>query len=836
MGKYDRNVMRSACRSTAGRNAMRSVCRSIAVRKLLEHKMQSLCMIAAVILTEVLFTTAFSSIVYFNRSIQQAEMENAAWTAHGAVLDVSDEQYDAMQKYAGISEISSYKHLGFLEEDIQDEVVEMQYSEEQMAVWMYYELLWGHMPQSENEIVVSSWLLENKGSDAESGSVISIRYMVNGISKEREFVVCGTYEQKPTSAEVAFISETFLEKELQETAGDENRDSMLGVRVAEVMFKNTAHLEQDMEQLLSAAGAGQNDWILNPAYAAGTKISSGVIMAVAGVLLLITGCGYFIICNIYNISVMQDTRFYGSLAMLGFLEYEIRMIVKIQTNILCAVAIPLGFLPGVCLSMAVLPRIMGSIGNLTVQHAPSLIIFVLAAIFSYVTVRISSRKPARMAAKMAPTAAKRYVCHSTRKGRASRHGHKMLAMAWKNMMRNRKKSIMICSSIILCIVLSSLFYTVSKGLDVEVFLQDAVSSDVIVGSAQYFNQVSGRQDLKSIDNSFVQTISRWDGMELCGGACVTWIDVPLDQKAYEKHQELAGEYDDFKDGTMHGAAVYGIDEYLFRKIDIREGSLDWDEFCTGNYVIASGFMQTGGTESCYEPGDKAQLAFDGSLAAYTVMAIGDIPYDLSVRSSYRDSVELYLPVREWKRQTQSEDYYMYAYDVRDDCEPQWEERLSALKQRGTDFSYVSKMTFRRQFEGFVQGIAVLGVSISLILGTIGLMNFINVIYSSIYERRRELAVMQSMGMMTGQVYGLLSAEGGCYMLISWLGGIAAGLPLGYLVMSALGKEMKFFRYEIHMLPYLVFGIAGGILAVCVPCLIFYAMDRKEDLLYRLRHD
>lgn len=110
-------------------------------------------------------------------------------------------------------------------------------------------------------------------------------------------------------------------------------------------------------------------------------------------------------------------------------------------------------------------------------------------------------------------------------------------------------------------------------------------------------------------------------------------------------------------------------DFLFRKMDIMEGNLDWDEFSTGNYVIAS---------------------------------------------------------------------------------------------------------------GFVSGILMLGISISVILGTIGFMNFINVIYSSIYDRRREIAVMQSMGMDLGQVYGMLSAEGGYYMLVSCLGGIAVGLPLGWL--------------------------------------------------------
>lgn len=52
--------------------------------------------------------------------------------------NVSKAQYAAMQAYDDVLAVSSYIHLGFLEEDVQDEIVEVQYSEEQMTEWMYY--------------------------------------------------------------------------------------------------------------------------------------------------------------------------------------------------------------------------------------------------------------------------------------------------------------------------------------------------------------------------------------------------------------------------------------------------------------------------------------------------------------------------------------------------------------------------------------------------------------------------------------------------------------------------------------------------------------------------
>ncbi len=128
------------------KSEMLPVCRKIAAGSLLEHKFQSACVIAAVMLTTVLFTTVFASVFYFQSSIRQAQMENAAWTAHGAVIGVSEEQIRAMAQDSRVSDASCYQHLGFLKDDAADEVIEMQYCEDKLASWMFYEPVWGHMP------------------------------------------------------------------------------------------------------------------------------------------------------------------------------------------------------------------------------------------------------------------------------------------------------------------------------------------------------------------------------------------------------------------------------------------------------------------------------------------------------------------------------------------------------------------------------------------------------------------------------------------------------------------------------------------------------------------
>lgn len=812
------------------------LCKQITRRKLLENKMRNLCIIIAVVLTTVLFTTTFSSIFYFRNTIRTVELENAGWTAHGAVAEVTEEQYELMKQSSSISDISYYTHLGYMQEEDQAAVIELQYCENTMASWMYYTLVEGQMPEKENELVVSSQFLKNKGLTFEEGMKLKIKYSINGKTQSNEFVLSGVYDNKATTLEVAFISESFLNKAMDEVAGEEILDFALGLKVVEVMFPNTGHMEQDMKKLLEESNTEQNKMMLNEVYLSAAKPGANIIFAVVCVLILIMLCGYFIIYNIYYISVMQDTRFYGSLVTLGFCGDEIRQIVRSMTNILCAISIPLGLVVGFLFSMSFLPQILAVYGNEVVQTSPNPFIFVFAAIFSYFTVRISSKKPSDLAAKMSPIEAKNYVDvkipkKKMSKDKTSGNAYQLHAISWKNAMRERKKAIMICCSLSLCIILMSLFYSVSRGVNMEVFLKDAISSDFILGSEKYFNKVGGRYT--SLDSNIHETICQWEGVIASGGACVTTLDVPLEGKSFTKFSEIVGEDGINEEHTMI-SDVYGLDDLIFQKISVKEGEFDLEKFKTGDYIVAGCFVESQGTSSCYDVGDKVKLAFNnGEVKEYTVLAIGEIPFDLSMRSHYAYSANLYLPVQEWKTEMKTEDYYIYAYDVKDDFESMWDSNLSKLKQEENDLSYESKMTYRNQLEGYINGILTLGICVSIILGVIGMLNFVNSMFNSIHNRKRELAIMQSMGMSRNQIYGMLIIEGGYYVLISLAVGTVVGLLLNYLVLTSLGNAMEFVQYQWSMLPYIVFGIIGCTLAVCVPIIIFYALDKKEDLLYRL---
>lgn len=113
---------------------------------------------------------------------------------------------------------------------------------------------------------------------------------------------------------------------------------MLAAVVFTKVFSSVYYL-----QLQQETGNVQNDWILNEAYAGSVRTDTCVLAVVACVLVLIMLCGYFIIYNIFHISITHDAGFYNSLSMRGYSRSEIHRLVKIKTHILCAVAILIGF-------------------------------------------------------------------------------------------------------------------------------------------------------------------------------------------------------------------------------------------------------------------------------------------------------------------------------------------------------------------------------------------------------------------------------------------------------------------------------------------------------------
>ena len=163
-----------------------------------------------------------------------------------------------------------------------------------------------------------------------------------------------------------------------------------------------------------------------------------------------------IIYNVFQISVTNDIRFYGLLKTIGTTPRQLRRIIRHQALALSLAGIPLGLAAGWLVGGQLTPVVIAQLDGVVSVVSVDPVIFLLAALFSLVTVFLSCRKPGRMAGRVSPVEAVRYTegtaGKKTRARRAS-GGVSLLSMARANLGRSRVKTAVTITSLALAVVL-----------------------------------------------------------------------------------------------------------------------------------------------------------------------------------------------------------------------------------------------------------------------------------------------------------------------------------------------------------------------------------------------
>lgn len=153
-------------------------------------------------------------------------------------------------------------------------------------------------------------------------------------------------------------------------------------------------------------------------------------------------------------------------------------------------------------------------------------IYILAAVFTYITVRLSNRKPAKLAAGVSPVEALKYIEHTEKvKAHKSANGGKLYCMAFRNVFRSKKRAMVTLASLffgvlIYFIICSNLFH-----INYEERYQREIPDNFIVQNLTFETEDQNTiQDL--LNEEVVKEISEWDGVDR----------VDLDYVQYTKFQ------------------------------------------------------------------------------------------------------------------------------------------------------------------------------------------------------------------------------------------------------------------------------------------------------------
>ena len=750
-----------------------------------------------------------------------------------------------------------------------------------------------------DEAATDTHVLELLGVEPELGAQFTVTFTVDGRETTQTFTLCGWWEyDEAVVANHILIPESRVDAILAEAGvTPPGSDGMTGSWNLDVMLQHGARsIASDLEEILANHGyqsetpgetyisTGVN-WGYTGAQLS-DKLDPTVAAIVAGVLLLILLTGYLIIYNVFQISVAGDIRFYGLLKTIGTTPRQLRRIIRTQALALSLVGIPVGLLLGWLLGGVLTPVIVARLDGVTSVVSASPLLFAGAALFALATVLISCRRPGRLAGKVSPVEAVRYTEGKAlkRKTRRGGKGVSLLSMAWANLGRSRGKTFLTVLSLTLAVVLLTLTVTFTGGFDMDKYVSTFTASDFILADAgQFQTGGEGFNSGMAVPEEVIAAVDAQGGVT-GSGRVYGKTSSALEFVTEEYYRALWGRWNTpeqldsmlaFMDRNENGlladrVQLYGMEPFALDHLTVLEGDLsrlnDPDKNCIaavyseddyGNPELDSHWARLGDTVTIryveafeyYDPATGevygawdnvpegtafAERAVEYRDVDYTVAALVSVPSALSYR--YYGADEFVLGAEAFLRDTGTDCVMYYAFDTTDEANAAMEAFLQDYTENvNPQFDYESKATYAGEFESTRSMFLLLGGALSFIVGLVGVLNFFNAILTGITARRRELAVLQSIGMTARQLRIMLALEGLLYTLGAALLALALVVVTAPILGPGLSRLLWFFTYRFTLWPIAAVLPLFGALGILIPVLSCRAAQRYS-VVERLRQE
>lgn len=873
----------------------RSCIRRLCLKSMKAARIRNLVAIAAIALTTLLFTSLFTIAFSLNDGIQQSNFRQCGGWSHGTFKYMTKEQYDILKEDPLIKQSGLRRFLGSpTEVPFNKNQVEIGYCDAQQAHWMFCDIVEGRLPEEgTNEAATDTYVLKLLGIETPKiGEQFSVTFFVNGYKTTQTFTLSGWWEYDEAIAANHILVPESRVNEVLEEAGvtpEEVEGDLIGSWNMDIMFASSSHIERDMSQVLTNNGFQEENYSEDNYIATGvnwgytgsqlaSNMDAGTLLGIVTVLGLIVFTGYLIIYNVFQISVTGDIRFYGLLKTIGTTARQLRSILRRQALILSVAGIPLGLVLGWILGGVLTPVVIEQMNGIVSVVSVKPVIFLLSALFSLFTVLLSCRRPARLAGKVSPIEAIRYTEGNTVRKKVRKSGKvSLFSMAKANLGRSRGKTVVTVISLSLAVVLMNMTVTFTKGFDMDKYLANRVT-DFIVSDAAYFQTGSLFSKDTVLPEQIIDEVMAQGGITEGGRVYGTsfsaeefvtedWYRTKMASwYSSEILDNLVEEMEKNDAGLLADRVkLYGMENFVLDQLKVIEGDLSsvytpgsraiaavYGEDDYGNVREDSAWAKVGDTVTVryvqeyeyYNPdtGEVYEyISEDKPWAAravvyqdvdYTVAALVTIPNALSYRFYGAD--EFVLNDQTFIADSGTKDVMLYTFNTSDEANAGMEAFLSDYtKNQNPQTNYESKATYAEEFNGFRNMFLLLGSAMSFIVGMVGVLNFFNAILTGILARRREFAMLQSIGMTGRQLKTMLVWEGLLYavssILLAFIISVLTGLPSANL----LETMFWFFTYKFTVAPLLLLMPVFAALGVLLP-LVIYRFLVRQTIVERLR--
>ena len=845
-----------------------AVIKKLSGRYFKASKSRNIIAIIAIILTTILFTTIFTLGSGLLDTVHDQNIRKAGGDGQAALSYISDEVYDNVAGSPLIDRIAYTKAVTYKLKNpgLAHWRSDIWYMDDTALEFARYTPTTGRRPEAENEIIADTKTLDALGVPAQVGETVSLTYEVKGIVYTTDFTLCGFWETDSLSnIGRLIVSKAFIDAHsdiLTYTYPVDNDYS--GVVTAYIMFQGSGDVESRLHQLLSESGytcdtmggsPEDSNYIIagvSPAYQSGA-LSDNPAMLISGVVgvLLIIITGYLIIYNIFQISVIQDIQSYGQLKTLGTTKRQIKRLINRQALRLSAVGIPIGLLIGFVIGRALVPFLMNSTtytadAGISVTVNP--LIFLGSAAFALLTVSISVRKPAKIAGTVSAIEAIRYTENDTAafgkhkvKDKKSTHGAKLHFMALANLGRNRKRTVLVIVSMTLSLVLFNTVFTLSSGFDIDKYIAKFMDTDFVISNADFF-QYQVEKSEHDLSDTFIEAVRQNSSFEDGGRLYSSWM---LEEPFSTEHNAFFSYNKDLNGNPF--VRLYGADDFLLNGMEVIEGTIDLEKLKSGKYILLSVECNDDGTvieNPNISVGDTVRI---NHLKAEELSTTITDSYDFIIMAKVRANentattrntgeARFYLPTEIFLPLCDNPHLVSFPFDVKEGTEAEMAEFLNSyIDSVEPSMDFESKATYTSSFDDLTSLIITIGGALSIIIGIIGIANFVNSVLTSVITRKKEFAMLQSIGMTGKQLKRMLSFEGLYYAAGTIITSAVLGALFSVVIVRGISSGIWFFTYQFVMWPMLAVYPFLLLLTAAIPALM-YRQIAKVSIIERLHQN
>ena len=824
-------------------NNNQAVIKNLAKASLMHNRRRYLVMFLAILLSAfMLFSVLTVGATYFKMwRIQNLRLDGAEFDA--IMYGATDAQMEKLKNNADITDVGVLAIAGFIDGSEKNDMadtslvwVDDTYWNKMQAPAKKY--VKGHYPGKKNEVMVTPRALEECGiSDYGIGDSFRVKWTdTQGVQHNLAFTICGIWDGYGTK-NLFYVSKAFYD------ASGWTLDNVSSGRIM-VNFKQKIMTTAKQNAFIASMNLSKKQRIFFM-----TELGNSVplYLGLLALILVTCVCAYLLIYNIMYLSVTGNIRYYGLLQTVGMTGHQIYRLIYRQMLFVGTGGIVLGIAGGCGISFFVIPSLVKAFGirdKVQVVFHPA--IFVLTVLLVAVTIYIGSRKPAKIAVTVSPIEANRYSTEIMPHGKthlSHEKGNVIGHMGARKVFAEKKKTLISILSLAVGLSVFVCVITLLRSQGPRTIVSSAWNDDMEISNRLLSKD--GAKWKEVMDDVFLQKIADTDGVQevhtvTTAQAMVPWEPEFADKwmrEFYEMWMEIPYE-DEKKEYQEHpenfGTVLVGIDEKNFEILnESLEQPIDAKAFQQGKTcVIYRNGLSFEDRELLGKTLHVAELGNRDHAFSFVIAGVTDdstitgpiTGYPPTIIISQDALASLHLDTYTYKACV----YYDKAYDTA--TQSRVEQIVGGSKDARClkTESRIESMEELKAAQGNMTGV---GIGISLILAVIGVMNYINTIIGNIANRRKELAILESIGMTRKQMNRMLMREGSIYALGAIFVTMVVGLPITW----GLYQSMNYMNVPFF-LPVAPIGIVVLLLfVICVgaPLVLLNAMCKKGSVVERI---